>query len=438
MKRLMLGVCVLALFAACESGTTLKKFLPDNDQIAGGDDLLNDDGQLINDDGQLINDDGQLINDDGQIINDDGQVITDDDEWPDGEWPDGYDGEWPDGSDGEWPDWSDGEWPDGSDGEWPDGSDGEWPDGSDGEWPDWSDGEWPDDDMVNSCGTDDNCGETEYCAKPAGTCEAYLAGTCEVRPEMCPPVYSPVCGCDGQTYGSECDAHAAGVNVDFAGECGTTPGCYSNEECASSGSTPQFCLYEVGACYGPGTCTDYPGICGDIYSPVCGCDYQTYQNDCMAYSAGVSVMYEGECKEEKYSTLSFYYDQGTMNAPEAMVVVVNGDETIEFPTADLMTRTTFGSWPNNGVYFRTTFYGTTDDGSKIEFQLKVLSSSWTLPNNPYVTTLDGADNYARWTKVGNVVMGDLSGEVTITQYARDGDIITLMNVSGDYLTFVPN
>ncbi len=448
MKRFVFGSCVLALLVACESGTTYKKFPSDNDQLAGGDELLNDDGQLINDDGQLINDDGQLINDDGEPINDDGQVVTDDGEWPDGsdgEWPDGSDGEWPDWSDGEWPDGSDGEWPDGSDGEWPDGSDGEWPDWSDGEWPDWSDGEWPDDgpipvddgpigpddDMVNSCGSNENCEETEYCAKPAGTCMTFLAGTCEERPQMCPPLYSPVCGCDGQTYSSECDAHGAGVNVDYSGECNTTPGCYSDEECIDgSGEAKQFCLYEVGVCSGPGTCTEIPAMCGEIYSPVCGCDMMTYENECLANQAGVSVMYEGACQEEKFSTLSFYYDQSTMNAPEAKVVVVNGDATVEFPTADLMTRTTF----TGGVYFRTTFYGTTDDGSKIEFQLRAYSIGWSIPKT---FSLDGTNNYARWTKTGNVVMGDLSGDVTITQYQRDDDIIVLMEVGGDMLTFTP-
>jgi len=110
-----------------------------------------------------------------------------------------------------------------------------------------------------------------------------------------------VCGCDGNTYGNACMAAAAGVSVASNGECkatGKACGSRSGVMCADG----EFCNYPpssmCGRADGPGTCTKIPGknsACDAIYAPVCGCDGNTYGNDCEALNAGVSVDYEGTC-----------------------------------------------------------------------------------------------------------------------------------------------
>lgn len=44
-------------------------------------------------------------------------------------------------------------------------------------------------------------------------------GVCSTVPQVCTQQYTPVCGCDGQTYSSPCHAAAASASVDHVGEC---------------------------------------------------------------------------------------------------------------------------------------------------------------------------------------------------------------------------
>jgi hypothetical protein len=149
------------------------------------------------------------------------------------------------------------------------------------------------------CHSNLECADTDYCILDGCAAET---GTCGPRPELCYALWDPVCGCDGLTYSNDCYAAAAGVNVDYAGECEpVVQVCDSNDDCLdpagiSSDPPPTYCAKELGDCDGHGTCEPRPDLCPDVWDPVCGCNGQTYGNECVAAAAGVNVKHGGICE----------------------------------------------------------------------------------------------------------------------------------------------
>jgi hypothetical protein len=83
------------------------------------------------------------------------------------------------------------------------------------------------------------------------------------------------------------------------GECGM-----GGKPCDGFAGTPcaegEFCEHAPGACDiavdGQGTCTPIPTACPDVFDPVCGCDGQTYGNDCERQMAKASKLHDGPCE----------------------------------------------------------------------------------------------------------------------------------------------
>ncbi len=146
----------------------------------------------------------------------------------------------------------------------------------------------PDNTCMPLCTENSDClVEGWYCEKEIGQCGG--EGACELKPEICPDVWAPVCGCDGNTYGNGCEAASAGVNIDYDGECEPLL-CWDNEMCGEG----NYCYFEECALE-IGICRYKPEICITLWDPVCGCDGNTYANSCIAASNGISVNYKGEC-----------------------------------------------------------------------------------------------------------------------------------------------
>jgi hypothetical protein len=136
------------------------------------------------------------------------------------------------------------------------------------------------------------CSAGEFCKLNVGECCCDFQGICTPIPLGCPDVWLPVCGCDGVTYGNDCEADAVGISIAHLGECEQGCGGIIGAQCNSD----QFCKFDTGQCAGDdGVCTDIPEACTANVDPVCGCDGVTYNNECEAEVAGVSVEHAGPC-----------------------------------------------------------------------------------------------------------------------------------------------
>ncbi|MEE9296824.1 MAG: hypothetical protein V3W34_17915 [Phycisphaerae bacterium] len=106
----------------------------------------------------------------------------------------------------------------------------------------------------------------EFCKLGIGRCCCDFQGICTPMPKGCFDVWDPVCGCDGVTYGNECEADAVGVSIDHLGECETGACCLPNAAGLPSCviTTQHECLNEGGAYQGHGTTcpSDFTTPCG--------------------------------------------------------------------------------------------------------------------------------------------------------------------------------
>jgi hypothetical protein len=155
------------------------------------------------------------------------------------------------------------------------------------------------------------CGPEQFCEGPVDACGSGMAGSCMNRQTSC-DIYDPMCGCDGTTYGNDCERQAMGVWLRHPGECGGTTldceavylpdGTFFMDTC----TFPEFCELPPGSCPGnsaadpsniifTGICVDpndcntvpLPCVTMDVSGDVCSCDNRRFPSDCERRKAGV-------------------------------------------------------------------------------------------------------------------------------------------------------
>jgi hypothetical protein len=108
------------------------------------------------------------------------------------------------------------------------------------------------------------CGVGEYCDYGDNSCGVGDGvGTCKVRPQGCPEIYMPVCGCDGMVHGNECEANGAGQDVSDAAQCTAPQGSFGCGHifCASAQQYCQRGVSDVAGIPDDFACLDLPAGC---------------------------------------------------------------------------------------------------------------------------------------------------------------------------------
>jgi hypothetical protein len=122
-------------------------------------------------------------------------------------------------------------------------------------------------------------------------------GRCARILPKCPSAKEPVCGCDGVSYGNDCERLQSGAILAHRGACVEKCGGAEAKSCPEG----QLCNFPTGSCGEDdrqGECASAPKkpcACTKRYDPVCGCDGQDYPNPCEARCAGVSLRKRGKC-----------------------------------------------------------------------------------------------------------------------------------------------
>ena len=85
-----------------------------------------------------------------------------------------------------------------------------------------------------------------------------------------------------------------GRSADRSADRGAVCGGFAGVRCAPG----NYCDWPANRCAAAdvqGRCVRVPEVCTEVYQPVCGCNGQTYSNDCARLRARAQKAHDGAC-----------------------------------------------------------------------------------------------------------------------------------------------
>jgi Kazal-type serine protease inhibitor domain len=152
--------------------------------------------------------------------------------------------------------------------------------------------------LPRSCAKQADCPAGFMCeTRQLGTCGTRYNATCVPRPTSCPAGGSPVCGCDGNNYLSDCHRQMAGVQLESRLPCEPRP---ATVYCGPQTCGPnQLCQRMCSPCGAPPPCLPRPdgGACPAGTVP---CNFPPGAGGCQASCApppNVCVTVPESCRD---------------------------------------------------------------------------------------------------------------------------------------------